>query len=74
MTDLMASIQQMFNQQDYEESLNQFNDELETMSEETEPDDLKDFLKGFNIDLSSDDGDDDDFDIYKELGLDRPKD
>jgi hypothetical protein len=75
MTDLMASIQQMFNQQDYEESLNQFNDELETMSEETEPDDLKDFILGIpGISLSNDDDDDDDFDIYKELGLDRPKD
>jgi len=73
MTDLMASIQQMFNQQDYEESLNQFNDELETMSDEVEPDDLKDFISGIpGISLSSDD-DDDDYDIYKELGLDRPK-
>ena len=74
MTDLMASIQQMFNEQDYEESMNQFNDELETMSDEVEPDDLKDFLNGLNIiSLSSDDDDDDDYDIYKELGLDRPK-
>jgi hypothetical protein len=75
MTDLMASIQQMFNQQDYEESLNQFNDELETMSDETEPDDLKDFLKGFNIDLSSDDGDDGDDldDLFRQLGIDKPK-
>ena len=74
MTDLMASIQQMFNQQDYEESLNQFNDELETMSDETETDNLKDFILGIpGISLSSDDDDDDDYDIYKELGLDRPK-
>ena len=75
MTDLMASIQQMFNEQDYEESLNQFNDELETMSDETETDNLKDFILGIpGISLSSDDDDDDDdYDIYKELGLDRPK-
>jgi hypothetical protein len=74
MTDLMASIQQMFNQQDYEESLNQFNDELETMSDEVESDDLKDFISGIpGISLSNDDDDDDDYDIYKELGLDRPK-
>ena len=74
MTDLMASIQQMFNQQYYEESLNQFNDELETMSDETETDNLKDFILGIpGISLSSDDDDDDDYDIYKELGLDRPK-
>jgi len=75
MTDLMASIQQMFNQQDYEESLNQFNDELETMSDEIETDNLKDFILGIpGISLSNDDDDDDDdYDIYKELGLDRPK-
>jgi hypothetical protein len=45
------------------------------MSDETEPDDLKDFILGIpGISLSNDDDDDDDFDIYKELGLDRPKD
>jgi hypothetical protein len=54
--------------------MNQFNDELETMSDETESDDLKDFISGIpGISLSNDDDDDDDFDIYKELGLDRPK-
>jgi hypothetical protein len=63
----------MFNDQDYQESMNQFNDELETMSDETESDDLKDFISGIpGISLSNDD-DDEDFDIYKELGLDRPK-
>jgi hypothetical protein len=73
MTDLMSSIQRMFNDQDYQESMNQFNDELETMSDETESDDLKDFISGIpGISLSNDD-DDEDFDIYKELGLDRPK-
>ena len=76
MTDLMASIQQMFNEQDYEESMNQFNNELETMSDETESDDLKDFLKGLDIDLSSDDdGDDEDDldDLFRKLGIDKPK-
>jgi hypothetical protein len=76
MTDLMGSIQQMFNQQDYEESLNQFNDELDTMSDETESDDLKDFLGGLGIDLSSDDGGDDEDDLddlFRQLGIDKPK-
>jgi hypothetical protein len=73
MTNFMVSIKQMFNDQDYQESMNQFNDELETMSDETESDDLKDFISGIpGISLSSDD-DDDDYDIYKELGLDKPK-
>ena len=43
------------------------------MSDEVESDDLKDFISGIpGISLSNDD-DDDDYDIYKELGLDRPK-
>jgi uncharacterized protein YecA (UPF0149 family) len=46
MTNFMVSIKQMFNDQDYQESMNQFNDELETMSDETESDDLKDFISG----------------------------
>lgn len=76
MTDLMASIQQMFNEQDYEESMNQFNDELETMSDETESDDLKDFLGGLGINLSNDDGGDDEDDLddlFRQLGIDKPK-
>jgi len=76
MTDLMKSIQQMFNEQDYEESLNQFNDELDMMSDETESDDLKDFLGGLGIDLSNDGEDDDEDDLddlFRQLGLDRPK-
>lgn len=76
MTDLMKSIQQMFNEQDYEESLNQFNDELDVMSDETESDDLKDFLGGLGIDLSNDGEDDDEDDIddlFRQLGLDKPK-
>lgn len=75
MTELMASIQQMFNNQDYEESMNQFNDELDTMSDEMDSDDLRDFISGIpGISLSSDEGDDDDLDdLYRQLGLDRPK-
>ena len=74
MTDFMTSIKQMFNKQDYEESMNQFNDELETMSDETESDDLKDFLDKLGIDLPNDGNDDDDLDdLFRQLGLDKPK-
>lgn len=74
MTDFMNSIKQMFNQQDYEESLNQFNDELEIMSNETESDDLKDFLGNLGIGLSNDDENDDDDldDLFRQLGIDKP--
>jgi hypothetical protein len=78
MTDFMESVEQMFNKQDYEESMNQFNNELERISDETESDDLIDFISSIpGISLSKDDDDDDDddddYDIYKELGLDKPK-
>ena len=76
MTELMTSIQQMFNDQDYEESMNQFNDELDTMSDEMDSDDLKDFISSIpGISLSSDEEDDDDLDdLFRELGIDKPKD
>jgi hypothetical protein len=76
MTDLMASIQQMFNEQDYEESMNQFNDELETMSDEIESNELMDFISSIpGISLSTDDDDDEDNldDLFRQLGIDRPK-
>ena len=44
MADMMKGIQEMFNQQDYEETMNQFHSDLETMSEEVEEDDLKNML------------------------------
>ena len=62
----------MLNQQEYEYQMNQFKDELEGMSNETQDDELTSFLGNLGIKLSDDDDEDDD-DIYKELGLDRPK-
>jgi hypothetical protein len=52
--------------------MDRFQDELEGMSNETPDDDLTSFLGQLGIKLSDDDEEDDD-DIYKELGLDRPK-
>jgi len=72
MTEFMNSVKQMFNQQDYEESMNQFNDELDTISNETESDALKDFIAGIpGISLSTDDDNEDDNldDLFRELGL-----
>lgn len=74
MADMMKGIQEMFNQQDYEETMNQFHSDLETMSEETDEDDLKNMLNDMGINLSNDnDDEDDEDDLYKQLGIDRPK-
>lgn len=72
MINLLRGIQEMLNQQDYEYQMDRFQDELEGMSNETPDDDLTSFLGQLGIKLSDDDEEDDD-DIYKELGLDRPK-
>ena len=72
MINLLRGIQEMLNQQDYEYQMDRFNDELEGMSNETQDDELTSFLGDLGIKLSDDDEEDDD-DIYKELGLDRPK-
>ena len=72
MINLLRGIQEMLNQQDYEYQMDRFNDELEVMSNETQDDELTSFLDDLGIKLSDDDDEDDD-DIYKELGLDRPK-
>lgn len=72
MINLLRGIQEMLNQQDYEYQMDKFNDKLEGMSNETQDDELTSFLDNLGIKLSDDDDEDDD-DIYKELGLDRPK-
>jgi hypothetical protein len=72
MINLLRGIQEMLNQQDYEYQMDRFNDELEGMSNETQDDELTSFLGDLGIKLSDEDDEDDD-DIYKELGLDRPK-
>jgi hypothetical protein len=72
MINLLRGIQEMLNQQDYEYQMDRFKDELEGMSNETQDDELTSFLGDLGIKLSDDDDEDDD-DIFRELGLDRPK-
>lgn len=72
MINLLRGIQEMLNQQEYEYQMDRFKDELEGMSSETPDDELTSFLGDLGIKLS-DDNDEDDDDIYKELGIDRPK-
>jgi transposase len=57
---IVNAINQTLNDQNYEETMAQFNDELETIESETEEDDLKDFLTNLGINLSDDNEEDDD--------------
>jgi hypothetical protein len=57
---IVNAINQTLNDQNYEETMAQFNDELETIESETEEDDFKNFFNNLGIDLSSDDEEDDD--------------
>jgi hypothetical protein len=59
---IVDGINQKLNDQDYEETMSQFNDELETIENSTEDDDFRDFLKNMGIDLSGNDEEDDDDD------------
>jgi len=59
MNELMEGIDQMFRDQDYQDAIDAFNDDLNDVVEDTDNDDLEDFLRGLNINLSNDDGLDD---------------
>jgi len=52
MEDMVNSIEEMLRNEDYEESLQDFNNNLEDITDETDDDDLRDFLGGLGIDLS----------------------
>ena len=52
----------MFNDQDYQDVMSQFHDELENMESEISDDDLKNYLGNLGINLSSDDEEDDEDD------------
>jgi hypothetical protein len=64
---IVDGINQKLNDQDYEETMSQFNDELETIENSTEDDDFRDFLKNMGIDLSGNDEEDDDDDDGGEM-------
>jgi hypothetical protein len=63
MDELMEGINQMFRDQDYEESVARFRDDLEDITDETESEDINSWLSslgiGGNIDPDDDDDDDD---------------
>ena len=62
MNELMDGINKMFNEQEYEDSISMFRDDLEDVSEETDESDLNDFLKSLGIEGTIDDEDDEDDD------------
>jgi hypothetical protein len=55
MSELVESIEQMFRDQDYEDALANFNEDLEDATNNTDDDDLNDFLGNLGIRLSDDD-------------------
>jgi hypothetical protein len=74
LNELMENIYKKFNGEEIEEDT--FDDDLDTLTDETDNDDLKDFLSGIpGITLSNDNDDDeeDDDSYFDELGFDRPK-
>lgn len=64
MNELMDGINKMFNDQEYEESVAMFRDDLDDATEETEEGDLDDFLKSLGIEgrVGYDDDEDEDDD------------
>jgi hypothetical protein len=55
MNELMAGVDQMFKDQDYQAAIAAFNDDLENINDETDDDDLGDFLGSLGIRMSDDD-------------------
>jgi hypothetical protein len=64
MNELMEGINRMFNDQAYEDAVSVFRDDLEDVTDESEPDDINSFLNSLgikgNIDYDDDDEEDDD--------------
>jgi hypothetical protein len=64
MNELMEGINRMFNDQAYEDAVSIFRDDLDDVTDESEPDDINSFLNSLgikgNIDLDDDDEEDDD--------------
>jgi hypothetical protein len=52
MDEMVESIKEMFRKEDYEASMNQFQNDLKDISDDTNEDDLGDFLNGLGISLS----------------------
>jgi hypothetical protein len=74
METLVRAIEEDINNYDYEQTMAEFDEDLTDITDETDNDELKDFISGIpGISLSNDDEEDDDDDsLFDELGLDRP--
>jgi hypothetical protein len=73
METLVRAIEEDINNYDYEQTMSEFDEDLTGISDETDNNELKDFISGIpGISLSNDDEDDDDDSLFDELGLDRP--
>lgn len=55
MDDLLRGIEQMFNEQNYEDAIEEFRNNLDDVSDDTDDDDLRDFLGDMGIRLTDDD-------------------
>lgn len=55
MNELMQGVDQMFKDQDYQDAIAAFNEDLDNITDDTDDDDLGDFLGGLGIRLSDDD-------------------
>lgn len=55
MTELLEGVDQMFRDQDYQDAMAQFNDDIEEVADNTDEDDLNNFLNDLGITLSDDD-------------------
>ena len=70
---LVRGIEEDINNYDYEQTMSEFDDELTDITDQTDNDELKDFILGIpGISLPNDDEEDDDDSLFDELGLDRP--
>lgn len=67
MNELMDGINKMFNDQEYEDSVSMFRNDLDDATEETEDDDIESYLRSIGITGSIDFGDDEDEDDGGEL-------
>jgi len=57
MSELLQGIDQMLKNQDYQDAMSRFNEDLEQVSDDTDDDDLRDFLGDIGIRFSDDDDD-----------------
>ena len=73
METLVRAIEEDINNYDYEQTMEEFDEDLTNVSDDTDNNELKDFISGIpGISLSNDDEEDDDDSLFDELGLDRP--